>query len=166
MAIPALKSIEYDDDELYDREQAAKGMEGNVSSYPLGMQFRLCQTDLEKLEAEGSKPGATLRFAAMGEVTSVFRNKDGCRIELEISEFAGTDGKFFDLDEPTHICMCGPELEKIELEDDCERGDMIHLIGEARLESTADSEFMPGANFQITALTFEDESEESRSEGG
>jgi hypothetical protein len=59
-----------------------------------------------------------MRFAAMGEVTSVFKGMKDCRIEIELQQFAGEDGKFFDLSEPCSICFTNAELEKMDLEAD------------------------------------------------
>ena len=88
---------------------------------------------------------------------------DNCRIELQIGEFAGEDGKFFDLSSPCYICLCAPDLEKMEIEASCERGDTIHLIGTARMESSSSTEH--GGDMvclQVIEMDCEDESEESR----
>lgn len=131
--------------------------------YPPGLCFTVSGDMLAKAGLEGGEPGDSTHFAAMAEVTSIHKDEDDCRIELEVTEFAGEDGKFFDLEPPSHICLCGPELEKMGLEADCERGDTIHLIGTAKLKSISDSEFMGHmATLQVTELTFEDESSESR----
>lgn len=159
MAFHDLRSMEYDDAEKYDR--MTPDVDG--PDYPPGLCFSLREDDLEACGAEDGEPGDTMRFAAMGEVTSVFKGLKDTRIELQLGEFAGADGKFVELTEPAYICLCGPELEKMDLDANCERGDMIHLIGTARLESTSSTEF--GGErccLQIVELTFEDESEESR----
>lgn len=154
------RSIEYNDSEKYDR---AVGVERNAPDYPPGMCFGIPMADLEKAGAEGGDPDDTMHFAAMGEVTNTMRDREGCRIEVELTQFAGEDGKFFELSRPCHICFCGPELEKLEMSDNAERGDMVHLIGTARLESVSDNEFMGKmASLQITELSYEDESAESR----
>ncbi len=157
-------SMAYDDYERYQRSGRGAA-EPEAPEYPINLQFMLTSEDLEKAEADDGEPGDMMRFAAMGTVSSVTKDMDDCRIELELTEFAGDDGKFFDLSQPAHICLCGPELEKMELEADCERGDMIHLIGTVRLERTHDHEFDSGATLQIVELTFEDESSESRDGG-
>jgi hypothetical protein len=152
-------SMEYDDDELLDRMTA----EYEPPSHPPGLQFQIGEEDLEKAAGAGGSPGDSLRFSAMACVTSVFRGTDSARIELEVEQFAGEDGKFFELSRPASICLCDPELEKLGLDDDAELGDMLHLIGEARVESISRNEFVGEcATLQVTHLTFEDESEESR----
>ncbi len=158
------RSIQYDDEEMYDRAKAMMSIGGpEPSEYPSGCMMCLTKADLESAGAEGGKIGDELKFSAMGEVTSVFEGKDDCRIELEVTRFAGPDGKFFDLSQPCHICLCGPELEKIDLDADAERGDTIHLIGTARLESRSSTEYGgDSASLQIVALNYEDESAESR----
>lgn len=161
MALRQMHSLAYDDEELYD---CAKGMPDDYEppAYPGGCSFQISLADLEKAGAEDGEPGDTMRFAAMAEVTSVFKGLKDCRIELEICLFAGEDGQFFDLTQPAAICLCGPELEKMDLDADAERGDMIHLIGTARLDSTTSSEWGEMATLQIVEMTYEDESEESR----
>lgn len=165
-------SLEYDDDELLDRMTA----EYEPPSYPYGCRFDLDEADLIKAAGEAGKPGDTLKFAAMAEVTSVFSGRQDSRVELQISEFAGEDGEFHPIkDKPDDatddetwrhfgcICLSNAELEKMGLEADCERGDTIHLIGELQLENIARNERGEMANLQITRLTFaEDESDESR----
>lgn len=156
------QDLEYSDDEKYDR---MRGMPDGYEppDYPQNLCFQISKEDLAKAGAEGGNIDDEMHFAAMGEVTSTFKGREDCRIELEITEFAGQDGKFFDLSQPMHICLCGQELEKIELSDNAERGDLIHLIGKARLESMSSNEYAGDmACLQITALTYEDESAESR----
>ena len=134
------------------------------------MTFTLPQSVLEAVGAEGGDPDDTLRFSLMGEVTSIFRGREDSRIELRVTQFAGEDGKFVDLDDNDEqpwmtpsICLCGPELEKLDLEADCEIGDTLHLVGEARLESVSNDGFSgEQARLQVVGLSVEDESEESR----
>lgn len=161
MAFHKFASLAHDDDQLYD---LAKGMGKDYEppEYPSACQFTLSREDLEQAGADMGDPGETMKFSAMGEVTSIHKDMDGCRIELQLGEFAGEDGKFFDLSTPSYICLCGPELEKMDLDSDCERGDTIHLIGMARLERSSSTEFADQVTLQITDLTFEDESTESR----
>lgn len=162
MALPSPKSVAYDDDELYDR---TRGMPNGYEppEYPPGLLFCISKEDLAEAGGEGGDVADVMHFSAMGEVTSVFKSMKDVRIELEVTEFAGPDGKFFDLENPVGVCLCGPELEKIELSDSAERGDLIHLIGSVRIEHASSTEYggdMVG--LQITDLTYEDESEESR----
>lgn len=152
--------MEYDDDELLDR----MAPEYEPPTHPLGLQFQIDEADLKKAAGEDGKPGDTLRFSSMAEVTSIYRGEEGSRIELELRLFAGEDGDFFELTRTGCICFCAPELEKLDLDDDCELGDLIHLIGEARLVSVSNHPMMGDiACLQITDLTYaEDESTESR----
>ena len=162
MPLRNLVSLAHTDDELYD---LSKGMprDWEPPEFPSGLSLCLTKEDLAEAGGEGGEPGHTMNFSAMGEVTSIYKSIDECRIELQIGEFAGEDGKFFDLSSPAYMCLCGPELEKMDLDDDCERGDTIHLIGTARLDSTSSTEYGGDmVTLQITHLTFEDESSESR----
>lgn len=162
MAWKALRSLEFSDDEKLDR---MIGPEPKAMDYPMGMQFCISEDDLEKADAEDGDPGDTMRFAAMTTVTNIFRSRDGCSINLEMTEFAGEDGKFFPLSNPTSLCLTDAELEKLGLEPNCERGDTLHLMGTARLEHTSSTEGGDMCCLQITEMTFEDESTESRDAG-
>lgn len=155
----------HDDEQLFDLSKGM-GKDYEPPEYPGGLCFSISREDLERVGGEGGEPGHTMSFSAMGEVTSIFKNMDGARIELQVGELAGEDGKFFDLDQPAYLCLCGPELEKMDLDADCERGDTIHLIGMARLESSASTEYADMVTLQVTDLTFEDESTESRGRMG
>lgn len=132
-------------------------------AYPPHCGFSISQDDLKRIGADGGEPGHELRLSAMGYVTSTYHGIDDCRIELSCKQFAGDNGKFIKLETPLYLCLCGPELEKMGLDPNAERGDMIHLIGIARLESRSSSEYGGDmSRLQITNLTFEDESAESR----
>lgn len=162
MGFASLKSMAHDDESLFD---LSKGMGPGYEppEYPGGLSFSMPMSDLEQAGAGEGKPDDTMRFSAMGEVTSVMNGREDCRVEVRLNKFAGADGKFFDLASAPTICLCDPQLEKMGLEADCERGDMIHLVGTARLESVSDTEWGGEmAVLQITELTFEDESQESR----
>jgi hypothetical protein len=164
MAMRHLADMAHSDDEIYDM---SKGMPKDYDPpmYPSRLMFYLKGDDIATAGIDGGEPGHTMRFSAMGEVTSVFKSMTDCRIEVSLTEFAGDDGKFFDLDQPAAICLCGPDMEKMDLDDDCERGDTIHLIGTLRMESSMSHEMGDSYALQIVELTFEDESNESR-EGG
>lgn len=166
MGLAGLKSLAYDDEEQWDRK---KGMPDGYepSEYPSGCCFPLPLAELERAGGEG-RPGDTMRFSAMGEVTSVYSAIEDCRIELTLNEFSGEDGKFFDLAMKPHICLTQAELSKMDLDSDCERGDMLHMVGTACLESISDSEFGGEmATLQVTELTYlENESDESREQEG
>lgn len=162
MALRSYSDLGHDDEDRYDLE---KGMPESYSApdYPPGCCFSISAEDLAAAGAEGGEPGDEMRFSAMGEVTSIYKSMDGCRVEIQIGEFAGEDGKFNDLSAPAYVCLCERELGKMGLEPDCERGDMIHLIGTAHLQSSSSTEY--GGDMcmlQITSLTYEDESSESR----
>jgi hypothetical protein len=165
MALRRYHSMAHDDDDLYD---LAKGMPRDYEppAYPVGLSFCLTDEDMEKAGFTGYEPGDECRFSAMGCVTSIFKSTDGCRIELELEQFAGEDGQFFDLAEPSHICLCDPQMNRMALDDDAERGDTIHLFGEAEVVSCSSTEIAGDrCQLQITGLNFESESEEAR-EGG
>ena len=153
------KSMQYDDEDIYDRQSDSRP---DVPDYPVNLQFTIDEADLEKVGHAGGDIHQVMPFSAMGEVTSVHRSADGSRVELRLTQFAGADGKFIDLSMPGHICFCDYELDKLGIEADCDLGDLIHLIGEARLESTHKSDFAQIATLQVVKLTFEDESDESR----
>lgn len=156
-----LADLEYDDDDMLDRQEQY-AME--PPSYPVNLRFTICESDLEKAGGSGGSIGDTLCFSAMGEVCSVHASTEGSRVELHLTEFAGEDGKFFDLETKGYIAFCDFELDRLGLDCDCDVGDLIHLIGEARLEAVHRSEFGELATLQVCKLTFEDESSESRDE--
>jgi hypothetical protein len=139
------------------------------------MSFSVSPDVLEKIGLEGGDPGDTADFAAMGEVTSCQRGLTSSRVEVRLTALAGEDGKFvtlgFDADDDFLPTMGGPtvafterELEKLGLDDDCECGDTVHLIGQVQLESTfAHEAGGECCTLQITHLSaVENESTESR----
>lgn len=168
MALRQLHSVAHDDDDLWDM---SKGMPSGYEppEFPPGLIFGLNARDLAAISDGDMEPGATMRFAAMGEVTSVHKSVDCCRIELCVDEFADEDGHFKELDQPAHICLCERELEKMDLDTkhedgtEIELGDTIHLVGTARLETVSSSEWGEGVTLQIVELGYiENESQESR----
>lgn len=161
MALRSYADMSYSDDKLYDLSKGM-GPDYEPPEFPYGLQFNVTPADLAKAGAEGGEPDDSMRFSAMGEVTSVYKGREHCRIEIRLDEFAGEDGKFFNLKAPASICFSEEELEKLDLEADCEIGDTIHLIGTARVESMSSSEFSESVVLQVTQLTCEDESDESR----
>lgn len=157
---PMMSSLEYSDDEKFDQ---IIGPDMEPPDYPAGLQFTIDKSDLGKICDGDCSPGMTLRFAALGTATSVYRARESTRIEVELSQMAGEDGKFVEMDRAPSICLCGPELEKLDLADECERGDAIHVIGTARVESLSSPSFGGDTvGLQITEMCIEDESEESR----
>lgn len=166
MALRKMADMAHDDETLFDM---SKGMpfDWTPPEYPSGLQFCVSKADLAKAGGESIEPDASMRFSAMGVVTSVLNGREDCRVEIELTQFAGEDGQFADLANPAPICLCGPELERMDLEADCECGDTIHLIGTARVEHVSSDEFSgERVMLQITELTYaEDESDESRDGG-
>lgn len=165
-----LTSMAHNDDQLYD---LAQGMPDSYTppDYPSTLCFTVPQAVLEQAGGADGDPDDTMPFSAMGEVTSIFRGRDDCRIELRLTQFAGEDGKFVELDDNEDmswmcpsICLCASELERMNLEADCDLGDTLHLIGTVRLESLSNDGFSgEQARLQIVELSFiEDESSESR----
>lgn len=179
MALRQYASMAHDDEEIYD---LAKKHDGDYEppEYPAGLSFTLPDSVLEQAYGGFGEPGDTCRFSAMGEVTSTVHGEGTCRIEIELTHFAGEDGKFFALggdgDEDGDnspmpspfamtpcICLTHAECEKMDLDTDCERGDLIHLIGAAKIVSCSSTEYGGDVcTLQVTELTFNDESEESR----
>lgn len=154
-------SLEYDDDDILDR---MVGQDVEPPSFPPNLCFSISEDELEQAAGATGNVGDCMAFAAMAEVSSVHISEAGRRVELTIKQFAGDDGKFFDLKMDGHICFCDYELDKLGLDCDCEVGDMIHLMGDVCLKAVHRSEFGQTAELQITSLTFEDESTESRDE--
>lgn len=162
MAWASLVDLKHDDEDRYDLE---KGMPDDYEApdYPTNCQFSVTAEDLEKAGCDGGEPGDSCHFAVMGEVTSIFKGMEDCRVEIQIGEMADEEGHFFDLSEPSYLCLCQRELEKLDLDADCERGDLIHLVGTARMESSSSTEYADRVTLQITDLGYVgNESQESR----
>lgn len=163
MTLRKFASMAHNDDELYD---LAKDMPETYEppDFPSHLSFSMCEADLAEIGAEDASIGASMRFSAMATVTSVHSHiTRGSRVELTVDEIAGEDGKFSKPTFPACICLCDGELEKMGLEADADRGDMLHLIGTMRVDAMSSTEWGGDmVTFQITELTFEDESEESR----
>lgn len=167
MVLRRLHDLRHDDEDLYDLEKdmagpiAAAGYE--APEYPSGLCLTLDIDDVNKAAGGSVEPGDTLHFSAMGEVVSIYKTEDECRIQVRINEFGGHDGKLSDVKTPGAISLTHRELEKMDLDDDCERGDTIHLVGCACVRSCSSNEFMGDTyDLQIEQLAFEDESEEAR----
>lgn len=155
-----LNDMEWSDDRKIDH---ILGPETPMQDYPPGLSFTIQRDDLDKFCEGTCSPGMTIRFSAMGTATSFYRDREDCRIEVELTQMAGEDGKFVDLDNPPSICLCGEELGKLDLEDEGERGDTIHIIGTARVERVASPSWGGDTvGLQIIEAAIEDESEESR----
>ena len=156
-------SLEHDDEEKYD---LARGMPDGYEppDYPAGMCMTVPATDLETIGCCDGDPGDWMCFSAMATVTSVMRGIKSCRIEAQVTQLGGEDGKFCEVSSPGCICFDRPTLEKMGLTEDAEKGDMIHLFGMARLDEIRDHEWSDAkmCALQITHLAFENESEEAR----
>lgn len=155
-------SLELDDDEKFDRMFPDK----EPPDFPEGMTFSVSEDQLSDLGVDGnSQPGATLPFAAMIECRSNMRREDSCRIEAEIVMLALGDGKLMPIDDddgprPT-ICLTESELEKLDMEDACEQGDTIHLIGTVKVVGNLQPSFGPKRlELQILEASAEDEDQE------
>lgn len=134
-------SMAYDDDEILDRMMPGLP---DVPDYPVGLRFTISDRVLELCDTDGDcGPGDTIRFALMGEAASVERKIDGCRIEIEIAFLALGEGTLTELDPMDRPCLCllDTELEKLDLDDAAERGDLIHMCGEARVDATNDPRY-------------------------
>lgn len=159
-----LASMEYDDDEILDRMLDMQS-DFEPPEYPVGLQFSMRREDLEQIVDGEFAPDHSMRFSAIGVATSVMQDREDCRIEMLLEHMAGPDGKFVEIENPPSIALTGPECEKLEVEQECERGDWLHLIGTMRVERTHDHEFGSMVTLQIVEMAVEDESEESRGEG-
>jgi len=164
MALRQYTDMSYSDDDILDMP----AQDSDAPEYPCGLCFSISEDDLEKAGESEPEIGAKMRFSAMADVTSVMKYPDGERVELRITDFAGEDGKFFELSMPCCICLTDQELEKLCMDADCRpasddyEGDMLHMIGTVRIDGVARSEFGSSIRLQITEMSVEDESEESR----
>jgi hypothetical protein len=153
------------DDEKYDMEKARGGAgTGDVPDYPPGMRFTIRECCFEALGIDQVKPGATVKFAAMCRVTSCNLRTDGCRVELEMIMLKLDGGEFAEMDEMARpsICLDENDHDRLDLdEDDCENGDLLHMVGEARVVATDDNRFMgKSLTLQIESASIENESTE------
>lgn len=91
-------------------------------------------------------------------------------VDLSRSDEEKEDAQSFNYEAPDYppglsICLTQDELEKLDLEDDCEVGDMIHMHCIARVTSVSKKE-VNGENdcrieLQITHISAEDEDDEN-----
>jgi hypothetical protein len=159
------------DDQLYDMARARAGSAvdaGDLPDYPPGMRFTIRECCFERLGIEDAKPGATVKFAAFARVTSCNLRTDGCRVELEIDMLKLGDGEFAELDEMGRpsICLDEHDHDRLDLDPDCETGDVLHLMGQARVMAVDDNRFM-GRSVTLQCeegLVVEDEDRESDDE--
>jgi hypothetical protein len=157
-------SMAHSDDELFDMAKARAGISNDdVPEYPPGMRFTIHEADFEALGIGDVQPGANVRFAAFARATSVNRRTDGCRIEAQIEMLSLDEGEFVDLEEEMRpsICLNEHDHERLDLDEEAQRGDMLHLIGTARVESTDDNRYMGrSVSLQIIEADVEDEDQE------
>lgn len=166
-AMRKFASMAHSDDELFDMAKARAGInDSDIPEYPPGLRFTVRECCFERLGIDGAvQPGATVKFAAMARATSVNRRTDGCRIEAQIDMLSLDEGQFAELEEGMQpsICLNENDHERLDLDDDAEKGDLLHIIGSARVDSTDDPSWGDkSVTFQITDATVESESQESR----
>ena len=128
------------------------------------MRFTIRECCFERLGIDDVKPGATVKFAAMCRVTSCNLRTDGCRVELEMIMLKLGDGEFAELDEMERpsICLDENDHDRLDLDEDCSVGDLLHLVGEARVVAVDDNRYMGGSvSLQVEQATVESEDAES-----
>lgn len=155
----------HDDDQLYDMAKARAGIDdSDLPEYPSGLRFTVMECCFERLGIDTMEPGATVKFAAMARATSVNQRIDGCRIEAEIDMLSLDGGQLAELDEGARpsISLDENDHARLDIEQGCERGDMLHLMGEARVEAVDDNRWMGrSVTLQITAADVESEDGEA-----
>ena len=142
----------------------AGGSTDDLPDYPPGMQFTIRECCFEALGIDDVRPGAAVKFAALARVTSCNLRTDGCRVELEIDMLKLDDGDFAELDEMARpsICLDENDHERLDLDEGCEVGDLLHLIGHARVVSTDDNRYIGrSVCLQIQEAVVENEDAES-----
>jgi hypothetical protein len=158
-----LRSMELSDDERFDwLDRRSEPME--PPDYPPGMCFTVRESDFGALGVEGVAPGQTVDFAALARATSVSRDMDGCRVEAEIMLLSLGDGEMVELDDMMRPCICLDEgdHERLDLDEECESGDVLHLIGVAQVKSIGDSQWGGKTMcLQIIQACVEDEDRET-----
>lgn len=140
-----MRSLALDDDQLYDMAKRQTGdAKPDLPDYPPGLCFTVRECCFERLGIGDVKPGATVNFQAFARVISANLRTDGCRVELEIDMLKLGDGEFVELDEMERpsICLDENDHERLDLEPECDTGDMIHLIGTAKVVATDDNRHM------------------------
>jgi hypothetical protein len=168
------RSMKLNDDQLFDMDKARRAgpitPTDDLPEYPPGMRFTIRECCYEALGIDQVKPGSTVKFAALCRVTSCNHRTDGCRIELEIDMLQLGDGELAELDEMARpsICLDENDHDRLDLDDDCETGDLLHLMGEARVMSVDDNRFMGGScTLQIEqGFVAENESTEGDEDAG
>jgi hypothetical protein len=164
-----LASMALSDDEQIDWLKD-RGMFGHAPAadeppeYPPGLCFTVREADFENLGISGAKGGDEVRFAAFARVTSCSHQADSCRVEAEFDMLSLGDGDMVELDQMCRPCICMDENdhERLDLDEECEVGHMLHLIGEARVKSVDDRQWDgKSLTLQIVEMAVEDETEEA-----
>jgi hypothetical protein len=159
-----LKSLQLDDEDQYDwLKKQRLGPAIDPPEYPPGMCFTVYEPHFEALGIGECNPGESVKFAAMVRATSVMRNTEGCRIEAEIDFLSLGDGQLVELADGVRpsISLDENDHERLDIEEDCQRGDLLHLIGTAQIMECSDTEYGGRAlRLQITHASVEDESAE------
>jgi hypothetical protein len=161
-------SMRLSDDEQYDfiknRLQVGAG-DIEPPEYPPGLCFTVTKANLEALGVDGATPDATVKFAAIARATSVNHSRTGCRIECEIDLLSLDGGEMVEMGDGMRpaISLDENDHERLDLDQaGCERGDMLHLIGTARIERTSDTEYGgKSACLQIIEASVESEDAEA-----
>jgi hypothetical protein len=132
MGWSTLVDMELDDDDKFDLSSQF-GLSDQDVDYPPGLQFSISEPDFEALGVDSDvEKGATTKFMAMAIVKSIDIG-ERCRVELEIDMLSIGEGAFVDLGRKPFICFGDGELSRLDLEADCERGDLLHMSGIARV---------------------------------
>ena len=157
-----MADMAYSDDEILDRRMPQRP---EPPEYPTELSFSVSQEVVERCGGEGEcRPGDTVRFAAMAEATAMSRKIDGCRIEVELTMLSLGDGQLTDLDEGERpmLCLLDGTMERLDLDDEAQSGDLLHLIGTVRVESADESRYSAGRRLtlQIVEMCVEDEDQE------
>ena len=72
-------------DMAIEPEELQEGMETPSPIYPYGLCISLTEKDLGRLELDADcEVGDLLHMVSMSRVTSVSKNENGCRIEMQI----------------------------------------------------------------------------------
>lgn len=159
-----LRSMAHDDDQLFDMAKSRAGLGGgDLPEFPPGLCFTVREANFDALGIEKCDPGDVVKFAAFARATSVSRQVDACRVEAEIDYLSLGDGEMAELDDTMRpsICLDESDHERLDLNEDVSQGDMVHLIGMARVNSVDDTPWGgKSISLQITHASVENESTE------
>jgi hypothetical protein len=160
-----LKSMAWDDEDQFDwlRRMGQVGPHMDAPDYPPGLCFTVREADFERLGVDVCNPGESVKFAAMVRATSVTRNTDGCRIEAEMDFLSLGDGEMVELDDGMRpsISLDENDHERLDIEEDCRTGDLLHLIGTVQVQECSENDFGGRSlRLQITHADVRDETTE------